>query len=40
MLNTLGIGKADTTNVTAIKNPSSTNQSREDEWDYCEDDVE
>ncbi|XP_050453118.1 uncharacterized protein LOC126852388 [Cataglyphis hispanica] len=38
ILNTLGIGKAD--NKTAIKNPSSTNQSREEDWDYCEDDVE
>ncbi|XP_029660694.1 uncharacterized protein LOC115234088 [Formica exsecta] len=41
MLNTLGIGKTDTANVTAIKNPlSSVIQSREEEWDYCEDDVE
>ncbi|CAL1681411.1 unnamed protein product [Lasius platythorax] len=37
MLTTLGIGKPDT----AIKNPlSPAGQSREEEWDYCEDDVE
>jgi len=41
MLTTLGIGKPDTTNMTAIRNPlSSATQSRDEEWDYCEDDVE
>ncbi|XP_072757632.1 uncharacterized protein [Anoplolepis gracilipes] len=39
MLTTLGIGKPDT--AAAMKNPlSPATQSREEEWDYCEDDVE
>lgn len=41
MLTTLGIGKPDTANMTAIRNPlSSATQFRDEEWDYCEDDVE
>ncbi|XP_029169730.1 uncharacterized protein LOC114939560 [Nylanderia fulva] len=35
MLTVLGIGKPDT----AIKNPQAS-RSREEEWDYCEDDVD
>lgn len=42
MLTTLGIRKPDTATTALIKNPSSRYdiQSGEEEWDYCEEDVE
>jgi len=43
MLTTLGIGKPDTTTTTPIRNPPPSGydtQSREEEWDYCEEDIE
>ncbi|KYQ59060.1 hypothetical protein ALC60_01895 [Trachymyrmex zeteki] len=43
MLTTLGIGKPDTVTTTPIRNPllpGYNTQSREEEWDYCEEDIE
>ncbi|XP_071555071.1 uncharacterized protein [Temnothorax nylanderi] len=43
MLTALGIGKPDTTTRTPIRNPHSPGydtRSREEEWDYCEEDIE
>jgi len=40
MLTILGIGKPDAVTTTPIKNPlpGYNTQSREEEWDYCEED--
>ncbi|KYN07747.1 PREDICTED: uncharacterized protein LOC108779271 [Cyphomyrmex costatus] len=43
MLTTLGIGKPDTVTTTPTRNPllpDYDTRSREEEWDYCEEDVE
>ena len=40
MLTTLGIKKPDVVTTNPRRNPGCNIQSREDEWDYCEEDTE